>query len=500
MSNLGVVAAVEGGLGHITHADWYNGDKWDIKNLGVTSRGSERHKTIDFTDIKQAWLKDITKKYIRIVAINGSIDKIQQSLSSLKLFSLFIQEKFSHISVTDITRALIEEYLFYIKNSDLKPTTRQIRLINLVAFLRECHRRNLIPNSDPQYLIYPEDIPKIPKHIPRFIPETVMAQLKQHLHHLDKYLQRMLLIHQETGMRISELCALRYDCLSKDSENDYFIKFFISKINKENTIPISSETANLVLEQQNVVTTEWGHQHELLFPIPRYVMQMNGKLKKAKEESIGKQWLRRTITNQLNNLAVKYNICGPTGKVWYFDTHSFRHTTATRMINNGTPQHIVQKFLGHETPTMTSRYAHIHDESMKKEFSRFQGKMVNIHGDILKPEQLVDDMAKGSALESIDAKWLKKNILMQALPNGTCALPVISNACPHANACLSCSNFRTDKRHLETHKEQLKKTEHIVTFAKANGWKRQEEMNTPIVNNLKKIISVLEEGGNDTQA
>jgi integrase/recombinase XerD len=500
MSHSGVIAVVNSGLDQKLAADWYHDDKWDIKNLSVNNRGSERYKTIDFTNIKQAWLKDIAKKYTRIIAINGSVDKIQQNLSSLKLFSQFIQEKFSHIGSTDITRFLIEEYLFYLKKADLKPTTRQIRLCNLTSFLKECHRRNLLPNSDPQYLIYPEDIPKIPKNIPRFIPETVMAQLNQHLHHLDKHLQRMLLIHQETGMRISELSALKYDCLSQDSDGDYFIKFFISKINKENAIPISHETANLVLEQQKVVITEWGRQHELLFPIPRHVKQMNGKLKKSKGESIGKQWLRRTITNQLNNLAVKYNICAPTGAIWFFDTHSFRHTTATRMINNGTPQHIVQKFLGHETPTMTSRYAHIHDESMKKEFARFQGKMVNVHGDILKPEQLVDDMAKGSNLETVDAKWLKKNILMQALPNGTCALPVISNACPHANACLTCSNFRTDKRHLNTHKEQLKKTEHIVTFAKTQGWKRQEEMNMPIVDNLKKIISVLEEGGNDTQA
>jgi integrase/recombinase XerD len=496
MTNLSIVTKTDVQAG-LNPGDWYSEDKWDIKHLAVNNRGSERYKTIDFADIKQGWLKDTAKKYIRIIAINGSIDRVQQNLSSLKLFSQFIQEKFPQMVAAGITRFSIEEYLFYLKASDLKPTTRQIRLINLASFLKECHRRNLLPNCDPQYLIYPEDIPKIPKSIPRFIPETVMAQLNQHQHHLDKHLQRMILIHQETGMRISELCALKYDCLSKDSDGDYFIKFFISKVNKENNIPISQETSKLILEQQSIVSKEFT-KHDLLFPMPHQVMQQNGKFKKSKEDSIGKHWLRKTITNQLNNLARKYNICGPTGEIWFFDTHSFRHTTATRMINNGTPQHIVQKFLGHETPTMTSRYAHIHDESMKKEFAKFQGKMVNIHGDISRPEQLVDDMAKGSNLENIDAKWLKKNILMQALPNGTCALPVISNACPHANACLTCTNFRTDKRHLNTHKEQLKKTEHIVIFARNNGWKRQEEMNAPIVDNLKKIITTLEEGDDGT--
>jgi integrase len=33
------------------------------------------------------------------------------------------------------------------------------------------------------------------------------------------------------------------------------------------------------------------------------------------------------------------------------------------MINNGVPQHIVQRYLGHESPQMTAVYAHIHDST-----------------------------------------------------------------------------------------------------------------------------------------
>ncbi|MDS6149319.1 tranposase B [Staphylococcus aureus subsp. aureus SA8601] len=54
------------------------------------------------------------------------------------------------------------------------------------------------------------------------------------------------------------------------------------------------------------------------------------------------------------------------GEIYRFHAHAFRHTVGTRMINNGMPQHIVQKFLGHESPEMTSRYAHIFDETTKK--------------------------------------------------------------------------------------------------------------------------------------
>lgn len=331
---------------------------------------------------------------------------------------------------------------------------------------------------------------RIPRNTPRFIPETVLQQLQQNVNFLDDNLRRMFLILLECGMRISEICALKYDCLQKDSEGDNYLKIFQSKLNKEYTIPISKETYNLILEQQNTVKAEWG-RHELLFPVPKKIRLVNERWRDTKSASY--PWRRKTLVHHLNDLAKRKHIVSPTDELWHFDTHSFRHTTATRMINSGTPQHIVQRFLGHESPTMTSRYAFIHDETLKQEFAKFEGKLVNIAGESLKPEKLIDDIAVGTDVNNIDTKWLKKNILMQALPNGTCALPVVSNKCPHANACLTCTNFRTDKRYLDSHKTQLEHTINIIDIAKANNWKRQEEMNIPVKENLEKIISTLEQ-------
>ena len=60
------------------------------------------------------------------------------------------------------------------------------------------------------------------------------------------------------------------------------------------------------------------------------------------------------------------------GEIYRFHAHAFRHSVGTRMINNGVPQHIVQKFLGHESPEMTSRYAHIFDETLKMNLLNFK--------------------------------------------------------------------------------------------------------------------------------
>lgn len=141
---------------------------------------------------------------------------------------------------------------------------------------------------------------------------------------------------------------------------------------------------------------------------------------------------------------------------------------------------IVQQYLGHESPEMTARYAQIHDATMKKAFINFQEKMVDIKGNV------------SSSDEHINAKWLKKNIMSQSLPNGLCALPLSQKRCPHANACLTCSNFRTSKQYLPNHKAQLVETNKIIESAKQNGWQRLVEMNTDVASNLKSIIERLE--------
>jgi len=162
------------------------------------------------------------------------------------------------------------------------------------------------------------------------------------------------------------------------------------------------------------------------------------------------------------------------------------------MINNGVPQHIVQKYLGHDSPDMTSVYAHIFDSTMKEEFAKFQSKFVNIAGDMVKMENVITKISDGLDVNEIDAQWMKKNILSQTLPNGLCALPIVQKKCPHANACLTCSHFRTDLRHLQILKSQLAKTNKLIQNAKINGWIRQVETNQLVANNLKNIIISLE--------
>jgi integrase len=59
------------------------------------------------------------------------------------------------------------------------------------------------------------------------------------------------------------------------------------------------------------------------------------------------------------------------------------------MINLGVSQHIIQRYLGHETPSMTSTYAHIHDQTLKDVFAKFKDKIVDVTGKAVSREEVV---------------------------------------------------------------------------------------------------------------
>jgi len=97
-----------------------------------------------------------------------------------------------------------------------------------------------------------------------------------------------------------------------------------------------------------------------------------------------------TVGKELNKLAAKHHIKGVDEKIWCIQPHQFRHTVGTRMINTGVPVHIVQRYLKHTSPEMTMNYAHLHNSTMKAEFAKFQGKMVDITGQIIDEKFLLN--------------------------------------------------------------------------------------------------------------
>jgi integrase len=444
----------------------YEKDIWDCRKLGMQLNRSKSDYKLNFTHLVQPWLRQAAKQYIRYNISIHSRSDCKDKLCVLNHFSLFLVKHYPQIEASAIDRRLIVEFLGYLSSTGLVEKTRKLYLLSLRTFFDLCAREGWARITE-RLLIYSEDIPSESEVQPRFIPQNVLAQLNQHIDALPPQIMRMTLVLQESGMRINELCVLLLDCLMQDASGDWFLRSYQSKMSKEHSIPISREAVAVIQEQQQFVKKKWGTQAQFLFP--------NAK---------GQPFKQGTFVAALNRMAYQHKICDTPDHLYRFTPHQFRHTVATSMINNGVPQHIVQRYLGHETPQMTARYAYILDQTMKQEYAKYRGKVVDVTGKVIEQK---------SAADTSDLQWMKKNILAQALSNGKCALPVIAGDCPHANACLTCVHFRTDASFLPQHKAQLEETRHLIQVARKNGWQRQAEMNEKVATNLERIITVLEE-------
>jgi integrase/AraC-like DNA-binding protein len=465
-------------------------DVWFLNDGELEVKGGTDASKLNFSQIPFEWLKKSAMGFIKASYATKSTGTLVSYIHAIKIFGNALQELNESCTPTDIDRSLIEKMLFVWSKAGLKNTSFKKRLGSLRQYVEWCEDTGVITFGSTR-LIRESDYPKEEKKIPKFIPEYVMSQLNANIDGLHPHVMRFFLTLQEVGMRISECCALPFDCIYSDAQGDYFIKYYQFKMKKDHVVPISKELVEVIKEQQREVIAEFGSATDLLFPTPKF--QQN----KRAYPRAGKAWSKGTLIKNLNALANERNIVSEDGSIYHFSFHKFRHTTATRMINNGVPQHIVQRYLGHESPTMTSTYAHILDKTLKQEFAKFQGKMVDINGDIYGVEEVANSLSEGSGADSLDAQWLKKNIAVQTLPNGLCSLPVVQGSCPHANACLTCPSFRTDHRYLPQHKDQLRRTEEVIATCASKGWARQLEMNEKIKQSLVNIIEPLEVKQND---
>jgi integrase len=75
------------------------------------------------------------------------------------------------------------------------------------------------------------------------------------------------------------------------------------------------------------------------------------------------QYLMQKILNRLFNEGV-------TDRLERVVIHTLRHTTASLLVQNGTPLHVVQKVLDHKTIKSTERYAKLHQDNIKNEIHR----------------------------------------------------------------------------------------------------------------------------------
>jgi integrase/recombinase XerD len=142
------------------------------------------------------------------------------------------------------------------------------------------------------------------------------------------------------GLRVSELTNLKVSDLFFD---EGFIKV-TGKGNKQRFVPIGQNTQKYILIWKEI------RSHITIDPKHKDTLFLNNR---------GKQLTRAMIFTIIKNLAKAINL----NKV--ISPHTFRHSFATHLLENGADLRAIQLMLGHESITTTEIYMHVDRSHLK---------------------------------------------------------------------------------------------------------------------------------------
>ena len=182
------------------------------------------------------------------------------------------------------------------------------------------------------------DSPKLGKYLPVVLSvEEVRAILKAAPNERDRAILEVL---YGCGLRVSEVCSLK---ISEVYLKDMFVKV-IGKGSKERLVPMAPSTASAIMDYLSVRPESDAGCEDVLF-LNRF----------------GRALSRVAVFKMVKSVAL---VAGVDKNL---SPHTFRHSFATHLVENGADLRVVQEMLGHESILTTEIYTHVDSTTWQRE-------------------------------------------------------------------------------------------------------------------------------------
>ncbi|MCA1699513.1 MAG: site-specific integrase [Actinobacteria bacterium] len=462
-----------------TDVEPWEWDVWRVDRLDPDGRWSHQPtRRIYFCDIEPPWLKALAKRWgrWRLSAATKSPLSVCHTTASLRKFCRWLERAEAVPKrPSDLTRELLERFLAEVRTDPEVGLARKRSLVvDLKVFLDDVRMHRWEPELPISAVYHRGELPRQPQPLPRFIDEFVMGQIEseRNLARLpDQTTRTLILLLIETGLRSVDALRLPFEPVTTDQAGAPYLMFRNHKLSREAVVPMSDRVLGEIRAQQAELGERFAQPPPVLFPRPcrnvdgRYPLELTTLNRRIRS------WLEACDVRDAQGGSVRIT------------SHQFRHTLGTRLVNHEVPLDTIRRLLDHDSPAMTARYAQVKDQTLRREWERYQER-INIRGELI-------PLDRHGQLS--DAAWAKENLARakQTLPNGYCGLP-LQQRCPHPNACLTCDHFLTTAEFLPGHRDQLERTRELIAKAEAAGNERLVEMNRPVELNLARIIEGIE--------
>lgn len=252
-------------------------------------------------------------------------------------------------SCTEVNFSKVRDYLHFIQKFDYKKTTVARKIASIRTFYKFLYRERLV-DSNPALNL---NTPKRPKRLPKFLTPDEIEQILNGIKIVTPagFRNRAILeLLWATGMRVSELSGLNFGNLNL--ENNEITVF--GKGAKERIVIVSQRAKNYL---QRYIDTA------------RFLVAKGFKLEPITEttpifiNNTGYRLQNKTIRNMINDVV---NTLKLPQKV---TPHMFRHSFATKLIENGADLRVVQELLGHASISNTQIYTHVSTQHLKEVYN-----------------------------------------------------------------------------------------------------------------------------------
>jgi integrase len=472
-------------------------DAWDLRCIPGARYDAHRSCFfVNFTPLPEGF-RPLCKRYMRLLVAQHAQSYCRQKVQNFRRFFEFFLKRspntfhFQHLSRTDM-----EAYLIYLKtepndHGKLRHAATigyaMVAIKQLLEYLEQTSAPEapLVPVAK---LIWQSDIVKKPSYYRgevkvKYIPENVLQQLDQHIHHLSPVSLPVVIVLRASGWRISDVLNLRYDTCLERTSSGWWLRGDIQKTGVLNhRVPITEEIAALVAAQQTLVKEPGrveNNPQRYLFPA-------------STKKRLGLPVHAQVIQYALDRLAEKCEIKDEAGNIFHFKTHAFRHTKAVELINNGMSLFHVQKWMAHLSPEMTMVYAQLLDPTMRRAWEEAFAKgavRIDVAGTPQKvsSEQLAQE-------QDIEWEHIRHNLDAVRLADGYCFKPKKANCPTQDSPCYTCHHFCTTPDFLSQFERQERDLRELIELGEKSGSAIWVERNTQKLSRMLPVIQVLRKG------
>lgn len=266
-----------------------------------------------------------------------------------KLIS-FIDDSEKDISPININHHTISDFIYHI-SKEVKPRSQARIISGLRSFFNYLIFENYRKDNPVEQIEAPR--------LGRKLPDTLSTK------DIDNLIAAIDLTREFNGVRIGERdkvmletlysCGLRVSELTNLKISDLFFEEGFIKVtgkgNKQRFVPINQSSQKMIERYIAEVRSQIDTQPQF-----KDTLFLNNR---------GRQLTRAMVFTIIKNLAKDVNLKKN------ISPHTFRHSFATHLLENGADLRAIQLMLGHESITTTEIYMHLDRSHLKEVLTKF---------------------------------------------------------------------------------------------------------------------------------